>query len=738
MNFTEAILDRINQSKLKLFTIDDVIKLMGFKGGFDKRAVEAAVKELVRQDKLVYTKRGKYSLPDYSSAMKATIMMTRGDNAFARPSSGGQDVFISERNLNGACHGDLVLVKMMKPMSKNKISHKTNRNRNTYAREEAVVIKILDRGFTQIVGLFTCENGTNIVIPDDTRFADSIFIQATDTLGAKHGEKVVVTITDYPSKLIMAQGKVNEVLGDAGSLKVSTLSIIRSFGLIEEFPQIVEDEAKKVSKPVSGEDIKHRKDYRNMLVVTIDGEDARDFDDAITVERRGAGYRLFVHIADVSHYVKENGAIDQEAFKRGTSVYFPDYVLPMLPTSLSNGICSLNPNEDRLTLSVEIDFDETGHIIDHNIHKGLIRSSRRMTYTSVQKMIDGDVEEIKKFSNEWKMLSIACELAKLLIIRRDKAGELDFDLPEPKIVVDNDGRVIEIAKKPRGLADRLIEQFMMVTNEVIASHFSKMNAPFVYRVHEDPTIERVRAFKNFASGFGLVLHDSNGATPKEFQRLLKQAKGETYFKALSKIMLRSMQKARYAPENLGHFGLALKDYCHFTSPIRRYPDLFIHRVISKIITGDVTGGKLNSMYTQAEEASLQSSVTERNADEAERTVDDQKKAEYMSDKIGEVYDGIISGVSESGIFVELDNTVEGFIYKEYLPQDHYTYDERRFLLAGHGNIFRIGDELKVKLVKVDVITRHIDFVLVENIQNNANSSKKVDKKAQNPGKFIKK
>ena len=410
----------------------------------------------------------------------------------------------------------------------------------------------------------------------------------------------------------------------------------------------------------------------------------------------------------------------------------------MLPTSLSNGICSLNPNEDRLTLSVEIDFDENGNVKNHEIHKGVIQSSRRMTYTSVQKMIDGDQEEINNYQNEWKMLSIACELAKLLIIRRDKAGELDFDLPEPKIVVDGEGRVIEISKKPRGLADRLIEQFMVITNEVVAAHFSKMNAPFVYRIHEEPTMERVRAFKNFASGFGLVLHDSNGATPKEFQRLLKQAKGETYFSALSKIMLRSMQKAKYAPENLGHFGLALTNYCHFTSPIRRYPDLFIHRVISKFLAGNITNSKLQEMYDKADEASLQSSVTERNADEAERTVDDQKKAEFMVDKIGEEYDAVVSGVNEGGIFVELDNTVEGYIYREYLPNDYYVYEESKFMLAGRNHIFRIGDKLRVKLAKVDVITRHIDFILVEydgkTIKSGESYGKTMGKTAKNTKK----
>ena len=711
MNFTEVVLKKLQDSKLKLFAIDDVYKIMGFKAGFDKRALESAVKELVREDKLIYTKRGKYCFPDYSGAMKATIMMTRGDNAFARPVSGGADVFVSERNLNGACQGDTVLVKITRRASKTKIKGKTKRNGNSFRSEEAEVIKILSRGTERLVGLFVNENGSNLVIPDDTRFADSVFIQATDTLGAQHGYKVVIEITDYPSRITMAQGRVVEVLGEAGSYKVSTLSIIRSFGLIEEFPQIVEDEAKKLNVPVSEEDIKNRKDYRNMTVVTIDGEDARDFDDAITVEKRGDGYRLYVHIADVSHYVRENSVIDKEAFRRGTSVYFPDYVLPMLPVSLSNGICSLNPNEDRLTLSVEIDFDAMGNIKNHSIQKGVIRSSKRMTYTSVQKMIDGDASEIQKHPSEWKMLSVAVELAKLLLIRRDKAGELDFDLPEPKIVVDGEGKVVEIVKKPRGLADRLIEQFMVVTNEVVASHFSKMGVPFVYRIHEEPTLERVRSFKSFASGLGLVLHDSNGATPKEFQRLLKSAKNEPYFTAVSKIMLRSMQKAKYSPENLGHFGLALKDYCHFTSPIRRYPDLFIHRVISYILGGKMGASSINILASKADEASLQSSVTERNADEAERTVDDQKKAEFMADKIGEEYDAIVSGVNEAGLFVELDNTVEGFVYKEYLPRDIYVYDEAKFLLAGKRQVFRIGDAIRVKLAKVDVITRHIDFVL---------------------------
>ena len=421
-------------------------------------------------------------------------------------------------------------------------------------------------------------------------------------------------------------------------------------------------------------------------------------------------YVLSVHIADVANYVKEGSQLDKEAFRRGTSVYFPDYVLPMLPKVLSNGICSLNPNEDRLAMSVVMKFDKFGNIKDYGMYEGVIRSNYRMTYTEVTKIFDGDQETKNKYIDVVPMLEKMAELAKILLKRRDDAGQLDFDLPEAQINVDSYGKITEIIKKPRNLSDRLIEQFMVITNEVIARHCSKINLPFVYRVHEDPTPERVSSFKAFIASFGLKLLAGNeGYKPMVFQKLLNQIKDTEFSKPISKIMLRSMQKARYAPENLGHFGLALKDYCHFTSPIRRYPDLVIHRIIKYMLRGELTANKLKVLEEFVVEASEQASITERNADEAERAVDDLKKAEYMLDKIGEVYEGNISGVTDGGVFVELDNTIEGYIYKENLPEDRYIFDETRYMLVGKRNRYMLGDRIAVRVANVDVNTRHIDF-----------------------------
>ena len=712
MNFKETLLNKLENSNLKLFTLEDVLKLLGFRSGFDKRAVEATLHELVKEDKLVAAKRGKYMFPDYSAAIRGKVLMNRSGNAFVRPDAGGADIFVPIKNLKGACNYDTVLVKITRSISKTKAKTKARFTPRSFGKEEAEVIKIVERGYSVLVGLFSCVNGTNLVYPDDAKFADSIFIDAGSTLGAKDGYKVMVEITDYPTRSTMARGKVVEVLGDAKSYKVSSLSIIRSYGLIEAFSDAAISVAEAINKKgIISSDLENRKDYRKDMVVTIDGEDAKDFDDAISVQKLDNGYKLFVHIADVSHYVEEDSVLDREAYSRGTSVYFPDLVIPMLPTQLSNGICSLNPGEDRLTLSVEIVFDENANILSHKINKGVIRSSARLTYTQVEQMINGNNNVISQYTKEWKMLAVALELAKRLITRRDNAGELDFDLPEPQIDVDVNGKTINVRRKPRGLSDRLIEQFMVVTNEVVAFEFDKMKVPFVYRVHETPTIEKVRAFKSFASNFGLVLHDSNGVTPKEFQRVLYNAKGQTFFTAVSKVMLRSMQKAKYSPENLGHFGLALKNYCHFTSPIRRYPDLFIHRVISLIIENKMTNQKLNELAYKAEKASEQSSITERVAEDAERDVDELKKAEFMADKIGEEYDAVVSGAFDGGLFVELDNTVEGMIDKINLPPDNYIYDETKFSLIGKNNYYKIGDKLHVKLESVDTFSRKINFIL---------------------------
>lgn len=710
MNFRESVLNVFETSKQKFLEFDEISKRLGLSRGFDRQALAGMLNELVRNDELVFTKRNKYTLPENSGAIKATILANPNGYAFARPVNGGADIFISERNMNGSAHGDTVIVKT--EQKKRGQNFRGKGARNARGKDEGTVIRILERGFKTIVGTLSPTSGGAIVVPDDQRFADSIFVPANKMSGVSGVNKVVLKINEYPSRTRMSQGEVVEVLGDPRSFKVTTLSMIRSFGLIEDFPQAVLDEAEKLNTPVTEEMMKGRRDFRNELTITIDGEDARDFDDAISLSMKGENYVLKVHIADVSHYVTENSEIDKEAFRRGTSVYFPDYVLPMLPKSLSNGICSLNPQEDRLTMSVIMQFDKNGNILDYDICEGVIRSDFRMTYTKVTKIFNGDSELRKQYAVLLPMLEKMAELAKLLLKRRDSAGQLDFDLPEAQINVDEEGRITEIFKKPRDLSDRLIEQFMVVTNEVVARHSKHMEIPFVYRVHEEPTFERVKAFRSFVSSFGLKLETGNqGSEPKDFQKLLLEIKGTPQSEPISKIMLRSMQKARYDSQPLGHFGLALKDYCHFTSPIRRYPDLVIHRILKYLLHGQLSPNKLKVLESFVAEASEQSSITERTADEAERAVDDLKKAEYMSERIGEIYEGKISSVLESGIFVELENTIEGFVYVENLPDDHYIFDQTRYMLVGKRNRFTLGEKVTIKVDSVDMNTRHIDFVL---------------------------
>ena len=711
MAFKEKIIEVFASTKQKYLEFDQVAKALGLVTGFDKQALASALNDLVKHDELVLTNRRKYTLPENSGAVKCTIIGNPNGYAFARPSGNGEDIFVAERDLDGASHGDTVLIKLFD--KKRNQFHKGKGSRVSRNRAQGEVIKILDRGYKTLVGTYQPTGGGGIVVPDDQRFADSIFVSANNANGATGNVKVVVKIVEYPSRTRMAQGQVVEILGDPNSYKVSTLSVIRSFGLIEEFPTEVVNEANKLNVPVTAEMMKDRRDFRNELTITIDGEDARDFDDAISLYMKKDHYVLSVHIADVSHYVKEGSVIDKEAFRRGTSVYFPDYVLPMLPKSLSNGICSLNPNEDRLAMSVVMEFDKYGQVVNYDICEGVIRSNYRMTYTNVTKIFDGDQELRKEYKDVVPMLEKMAELAKLLLKRRNDAGQLDFDLPEAQINVDAEGKITEIIKKPRNLSDRLIEQFMVITNEVIARHSDKLNLPFVYRVHEDPTPERVKAFKQFISSFGLKLEAGNqGSEPKDFQKLLLQIQNTDFSEPISKIMLRSMQKARYDSENLGHFGLALKDYCHFTSPIRRYPDLVIHRILKYMLKNQLSPNKLKVLESFVVEASEQSSITERNADEAERAVDDLKKAEYMADKIGEIYEGKVSSVVEGGVFVELENTIEGYVYKEYLPQDHYIFDQIRYSLVGKRNKFTLGDKVKVRVARVDIATRHIDFELV--------------------------
>lgn len=715
MNFIENIYSKILLMNRKKFSLNDVAKFTGLNYGFDKRTLADTLNTLVKQDKLGKLKNGDYILTSQAQVIKCTLLGTSKDYAFARPFTGekDRDIFIAEANLNDACHGDTVMVEV--GISGKDRKYKRDLPLVANGKQEGRVVKIVERGYKTIVGIMSIsDRGIATVVPDDRRFTDSVFISSEDINGAENNTKVVIEVLDYPSNIKMARGRVIEILGDPNDVRVTTLSIIRSFNLFEEFPEDVVKEAEKVSVPVDEEVWDGRKDYRDRLVITIDGEDARDFDDAISLEKDGENYKLGVYIADVSHYVRQGSKIDQEAFKRATSVYFPDHVLPMLPVSLSNGICSLNPNEDRFTMAVEMVLDGKGKVLDYEIHKGIMRSSYRMTYTKVTKILNGDKKLCAEYKEIVPMLGLMSELAKILIARRDNAGQLDFDIPAPEIHLNEDGTVKDIIRKPRDISDRVIEQFMVLTNEVVARHFDKMKVPFVYRVHETPTMERVQKFKAFAGSLGLTFRTAGSeASPKDFQTLLRLTKGQDYSTAVSKVMLRSMQKARYETENLGHFGLALRDYCHFTSPIRRYPDLTIHRIMTEILEGRFDKKKFEFFEEFAVQSAERSSTMERQAEEAERTVDAQKMTEFMQTKIGETFEGIISGVIANGFFVELENTIEGFVSVLRLPQGHYDFDENHYKLSGMGKVYRIGDKIEIRVVSTDIVQRHIDFELAD-------------------------
>lgn len=717
MNFVEIVYNEILKMRKNKFSLNDIAKATGLEYGFDKRTLAKTLDGLAKKGKLTKLKNGEYALVYQPEIIKCTLLGTSKDYAFARPIKAERekdkdsDIFISVANMNDACHGDTVMVEV--GISGKDRKYKRDLPLVAKGKPEGRVVQILERGYKVIVGIMTInENGVATVLPDDRRFADSVYVAPDDMNGAKTNTKVVLDILDYPSPIKMARGRVREILGDPNDVRVTTLSIIRSYNLFEEFPKEVEEEAKKVAIPVSEEDQQNRKDFRNRMIITIDGDDAKDFDDAVSVTKNGNNYDLGVYIADVSHYVRPNTKLDEEAFKRGTSVYFPDYVLPMLPVTLSNGICSLNPNEDRFVLAVEMQVSPDGKVLDYKINKGIIRSSYRMTYNKVTKILQGDKELTNQYKDLAPMLFMMADLAKILITRRNNAGQLDFDIPEPEIILNKDGTVADIHRKPRDLSDRIIEQFMVLTNEVVARHFDKMKVPFVYRVHEIPTIERTNKFKAFAGSLGLKFcATGKDPSPKDFQILLKESEGKDYSTALSKVMLRSMQKARYETENLGHFGLALHDYCHFTSPIRRYPDLTIHRIISEMIDGKLTNKRIKELEEFAAASAEHSSTTERQAEEAERTVDDQKATEFMQTKIGEVFEGIISGVSPNGFFVELDNTVEGFVGLERLPQGHYEYNESRYSISGVGKVYKIGDKISIRVVSTDIALRHVNFEL---------------------------
>lgn len=625
---------------------------------------------------------------------------------FVITEDGGEDIYISARSINGAMDGDTVQVDLIPEALWG-------------SSREGIIIKILKRNTQEIVGTFEKSKRFGFVVPEGKKSGEDIFVRKKDFSGAQSGDKVVVQITRYPDRENSAEGKIIEIVSRSGQPGGDIKALMRSAGLRDTFPSRANAEAKAVSREgITKTDLEGRRDLRGKTIFTIDGADSKDFDDAVSIELLpGGNYLLGVHIADVSHYVKEGGPLDQEAMKRGNSVYLIDQVVPMLPKRLSNGICSLNPDTDRLTLSVDMEVSPEGVVVDHDIYESVIHSSARMVYDDVSDMLEKkDQELIKRYDTIYKEILLMEELASVLRKKREQRGSLDFDFDEAYITLDEQGFPVSVDVAERRTANRLIEEFMLLANQTVAEHYFWMEVPFVYRIHESPAPDKMEALKLFLRGFGINLKGaSDSIHPKALNAVLAEVSGKSYENVVNTVMLRSMQKAFYGTACEGHFGLALQYYCHFTSPIRRYPDLLIHRIIKSSLRGELDEKAIAAFKEKTSAAAEMSSAAERQAVELEREVEKMKKAEYMSCHIGESYDGIISGVTGFGIYVQLENTVEGMIRLESLRDDYYVFEPEKYRVVGERTrkIYMLGQGVSIQVDSVNVENREINFIMKE-------------------------
>lgn len=617
----------------------------------------------------------------------------------------GGDVFIAPNGMNGAMNGDKVSVRLLS-------SAETSRSR------EGVIQQVVTRSATEIVGTFQKSKRFGFVVPDDRRFNDDLFIQKKDFGGAQTGDKVVVKISKYPDKGNSAEGKIEEIISRNGEAGGDIKALVRQYKLTPIFPENVDAETKTIPLKITEDEISRRVDLRKKTIITMDGADAKDLDDAVSVEKLENGNHLLgVHIADVTHYVRDSSQLDKEALKRGNSVYLIDQVIPMLPKILSNGICSLSEKVDRLTLSVNMEIDEKGKVVNHEIYESVIHSKARMVYGDVSDMLENnDSALIEKYKEIYPDILRMDELAKILRRSRDERGSLDFDFDEAYITLNEQGIPTSVDIAERRVANRIVEEFMLIANETVAEHFFWMEIPFVYRVHETPSLEKMEEFKRFIGSFGLNLKGNpENIHPKALNEIIKKVEGKPEEHVINTVMLRSMKKAFYGTECEGHFGLGVKYYCHFTSPIRRYPDLMIHRIIKESINGKLDVKRMKVLKRRTERAALISSATERQAIELEREVEKLKKAEYMTYHVGETYDGIINGVASFGFFVEIENTIEGMVRVDYLNDDYYDYEAPKYRLIGRrtNHIYTLGDKVTIKVYSVDLQNREINFNVVE-------------------------
>ncbi|MEQ6377781.1 ribonuclease R [Bacillaceae bacterium S4-13-56] len=687
----------------KPVSVEEIQESLGMESSDDFKELVILLNQLEESGELVRTRKNRYGLPEKMNLIRGKIQMHQKGFAFLLPDNKDQDdIYIHHSDLNSAMNGDMVLVRV-------------EQRPDSGSRPEGVVIRIVERSSNRIVGTYSDSRNFGFVIADDKRIPNDIFIPKENNIGAVDGHKVIVEITKYPEGRMSAEGKIVDILGHKNDPGIDILSIIYKYGIPIEFPSEVMEQANQVPDHIREEEIENRRDLRDEEIVTIDGADAKDLDDAISLKELDNGnFLLGVHIADVTYYVNEGSPIDKEARDRATSVYLVDRVIPMIPHRLSNGICSLNPQVDRLTLSCEMEIDQNGGVVNHDIFASVIRTNERMTYKDVNLiLVDGDVELRKRYEELVPMFERMQKLAAILRKKRQERGAIDFDFKEAKVLVDNEGKVEDVAIRERSVAEKLIEEFMLAANETVAEHFHWMDVPFVHRIHEDPDPDKLQRFFEFIANFGyLVRGTSNDIHPRALQEVLDAVKGSQEDMVISRLMLRSMKQARYDTEGIGHFGLATKFYTHFTSPIRRYPDLLVHRLIrTYILEKKIDPKTVNHMRDTLPEMAKHSSDMERRAVDAERETDDLKKCEFMADKVGEEFDGVISSVTNFGLFVELPNTIEGLVHVSFLTDDYYHFDDRSYAMIGErtGNVFRIGDEVTVRVANVNIDERVVDF-----------------------------
>ncbi|MGF7049455.1 ribonuclease R [Paenibacillus sp. DS2015] len=707
----EEVLNFMRETAYKPMTYQELEQHFGIDNAHDFKEFLKLLNAIEQEGEIILTRTNRYGVPERMDLLRGRLQAHAKGFAFFIPEDREHpDVYINANDLKGAMNGDIVLIRV------------TSKSQGG-GKLEGEVIRIVKRAVTQVVGVFQNNESYGFVLPDDKRINRDIFIPKNAFNGAVNGEKVVVKIVNYPEGRAAAEGEVAEVLGHKDDPGVDIISIIRKHQLPEAFPDVVLAEADQAPDSITEAEIMEqgRRDLRHKNnIVTIDGEDAKDLDDAVNVELLPNGnYRLGVHIADVGYYVRENSDLDIEAYNRGCSVYLVDRVIPMLPHRLSNGICSLNPQVDRLTLSCEMEFDEDMKVVNHDVFTSVIKTKERMTYSNVRKILeDEDPELMERYADLVGDFRLMKELAMKLRGNRMKRGAVDFDFQESKVIVNEMGKAVDIVKRERSVAEQIIEEFMLAANETVAEHFHWLKVPFIYRIHENPDPEKLQNFMAFAANFGYqVKGRGNSIHPRALQSLLEDIQGTKEQTVISTMMLRSMKQAKYDAETSGHFGLAAEYYSHFTSPIRRYPDLAIHRVIREVIEnkGVLSAKRQEYLAARMPDVAQQSSERERVAVEAERDTDQLKKAEYMLDKVGEEFDGIISSVTSFGMFIELENTVEGLIRLSALTDDYYHFDEQIMSLIGErtSKVFRIGDELKIRVARVNMDDHTIDFELID-------------------------